>query len=171
MNKPHVKGPRVNQQIRVPEVRVIEEGKMVGVLATPVALKMAQDKGVDLIEIDAAAKPPVCKLMEFGKYKYEQKKKEQAQKQPQTETKELRLRPRTEEHDLNVKLKQAKKFLEEGDKVKFTMMFQGRELEYKKSGEEVLKGLITQLGDLAKVESPIKMEGKNMYAVLGPNKK
>ena len=171
MNKPHSKGPRVNHQIRVPEVRVIEDGKMVGVLNTSVAIKMAQEKGADLIELDGNAKPPVCKIMELGKFKYEQKKKEQAQKQHQVETKELRLRPNTEEHDLNVKLKQARRFLEEGDKVKFTMMFQGREFAYRKAGEEVLQKLISQLGELAKVEAPVKFEGKNIFTIIGPNKK
>lgn len=168
MSKPQHNGPRVNHQIRVPQVRVVEDGKMVGIIPTSQALQMAKDKGVDLIEIDPNGNPPTCKLMELGKYKYELQKREKNNKAKKVDTKELKVRPRTEEHDLNIKIKHARGFLEDGDKVRFTVMFQGRELAYKNQGADLLKKVVEALADLGKVDSPVKMEGNNMSLLLSP---
>lgn len=168
MSKPQNNGPRVNHQIRVPQVRVVEDGKMVGVIPTNQALQMAKEKGVDLIEIDPNGSPPTCKLMEFGKYKYELQKREKNNKAKKVDTKELKIRPRTEDHDLNIKIKHAREFLEDGDKVRFTVMFQGREMAYKNQGADLLKKVVAALEDLGKVDSPVKMEGNNMSLLLSP---
>lgn len=164
-------GVRVNHHIRSPQVRVIEDGKMLGIMETKAAIALAQGKGSDLIEIDPKGNPPTCKIMELGKYKYELKKKEQAQKQATVELKELRLRPHTDTHDLEVKIKHARRFLEDNDKVKFVMSFQGREMEHKEIGMKVMRDIIEQLKDLGAVESPLKSEGKKVFMVLGPVKK
>jgi translation initiation factor IF-3 len=163
-------GVRVNFQIRVPQVRVIEDGKMLGVMETKAAITLAQSKGVDLIEIDPKGNPPTCKLMELGKYKYEMKKREQSNKQTVVETKELRIRPRTDVHDLDVKIKHARNFLEDKDKVLFVMSFQGREMEHKDLGIKVMNDIIQKLSDIGNVETPLKHEGKKIFLILGPKK-
>lgn len=165
-----VSGVRVNFQIRVPKVRVIEDGQMLGEMDTKQAIALAQEKGVDLIEIDPRGNPPTCKLMEFGKYKYELKKKAHAHKQTITETKELRLRPRTDVHDLEVKLNHARRFLEDKDRVMFVMTFQGREMEHKEQGLKIMQEIITKLAETSQVESPLKHEGKKVFLILGPKK-
>ncbi len=164
-------GVRVNFQIRVPQVRVIEDGKMLGVMDTKEAINLAQSKGADLIEIDPKGNPPTCRIMELGKYKYELKKKEQSQKQAVVELKELRIRPHTDTHDLEVKIKHARRFLEDKDKVKFVMSFQGREMEHKDLGVQVMKDIVSKLSDLGSLESPLKHEGKKIFMVIGPLKK
>lgn len=163
-------GVRVNFQIRAPQVRVIEDGKMLGVMDTKSAITLAQSKGVDLIEIDPKGTPPTCKLMELGKYKYELKKREQSNKQTMVETKELRIRPRTDVHDLDVKIKHARKFLADKDKVLFVMSFQGREMEHKDLGIKVMNDIIQKLSDIGNVETPLKHEGKKIFLIFGPKK-
>lgn len=163
------RGPRINHQIRIRQIRVIDdEGKQLGVLETVDALALATHKGLDLVEIAPNQRPPVCRIMDYGKYKYEQKKKDQAskRKQHQVHMKEVRLRPAIAEHDLQVRVRQAREFLSEGDKVLLVCLFRGRQMAHKEVGEQVIKNVVTLLADIAKVESPIRMEGKRMVMLL-----
>jgi translation initiation factor IF-3 len=134
---------------------------------------MSQERGLDLVEIAPQAKPPVCKIIDFGKFKYEQQKRDKIQKKNQQVTllKEIRLHPNTDVHDFEFKLKHAMNFIQEGNKVKVSVMFKGREMAYTEKGEELLKRFIEQIEDVAKVESPPKLEGRNMSAILLPAKK
>lgn len=166
-------GPRINEQIRAKEVRLIDErGENRGVVSTKEALAAAEDVGLDLIEISPQANPPVCKILDIGKYKYEmQKRKAEAKRnQKVVEIKELKLRPMIDTHDYEVKVKQAKKFLSEGNKVKFTMRYKGREMNTAEMGRDVLMRLLDDLEGLCKVESEPKMEGKQMMMVIAPEK-
>jgi translation initiation factor IF-3 len=135
-------------------------------------LKIAGERGQDLIEIAPQAKPPVCKVIDFGKFKYEQQKREKIQRKNQTVSllKEIRLHPNTDVHDFEFKAKHAINFLEEGNKVKVVVMFKGREMAYTEHGEELLNRFVEKVEDIAKVESPIKMEGRNMNVILIPSK-
>lgn len=163
------RGFRVNREIYAPKVRVIaEDGTMLGEMSVPEAIRMAEDRGLDLIEVAPNAKPPTCKIMDYGKYKYEQKKKSQASRknQVQIKVKEIQLRPTTEQHDLNVKLRQTRGFLEDGDKVKINLKFRGREMAYVEMGRQMLERCIESLKDIALVESPIQSEGKQMFMIL-----
>ncbi len=164
-------GPRINQEIRAKEVRLIDEnGENQGVVQIREALAAAADAGLDLIEISPQAVPPVCKIFDYGKYKYEQqKKKNEARKnQKVVNIKELKLRPMIDTHDYEVKIKQAKKFLTQGDKVKFTMRFKGREMSANDMGREVLNRIVDDLDSLCKVESEPKLEGRQMTMVVAP---
>lgn len=164
-------GPRINEEIRVREVRLIDEtGENRGIVSIQEALRIADDAGLDLIEISPQATPPVCKVLDFGKYKYEmQKRKAEAKKnQKIVETKELKLRPMIETHDYEVKVKQAKKFIAEGNKVKFTMRFKGRELSANDMGKNVLMRLLDDMESVAKLESEPKLEGKQMMMIIAP---
>lgn len=164
-------GPRVNDEITSKTVRVInEEGDMIGVLITPEAIKSAAEAGLDLVEVSPNAEPPVCKIMDYGKYKYEQQKKaaEAKKKQKVVELKELKLRPTIEDHDYGVKLKNARRFIEEGNKVKFTLRFRGREMSHMELGMEVLKRYQEDLQDIAKVEVPPKTEGRQVMMIVVP---
>ena len=164
-------GPRINEAIRVKEVRLIDEnGENRGVVTIQEALRIADNAGLDLIEISPQATPPVCKVLDFGKYKYEmQKRKAEAKKnQKVVEIKELKLRPMIDKHDYEVKVKQAKKFLSEGNKVKFTMRYKGRELSANDMGRTVLMRLLEDLDTSAKLESEPKLEGKQMMMVVAP---
>jgi translation initiation factor IF-3 len=159
----------MNERIRVREVRLIDaEGRQVGIVPTDEARRLAQESGKDLVEVAPDARPPVCKVMDYGKYKYEQKKKQHAggKKVHHARLKEVRLRPKTEEHDFEVKLRHAKEFLAKGDKVQIVLMFRGRELVHKARGEEVLQRFITALADIAKVERSGPYEGKRMSVLL-----
>lgn len=165
-------GVRLNERIRVPEVRLIDEnGGQVGIVPTSQALQMARDKGLDLMEVAATAKPPVCKICDYGKHKYEVKKKEaQARKnQVIVKVKEVQLRPNTDEHDLAYKIKNSYEFLQEGDKVKFTIMFRGREIAHTQPGFEMCRDIIEKLKEVGIVETPPKLEGKKLMLILGPN--
>ncbi|MBS1961262.1 MAG: translation initiation factor IF-3 [Bdellovibrionales bacterium] len=165
---------RINERIRVPQVRLIDhEGNQVGVVGTPEALQMAKDAGFDLVEISPNATPPVCKILDYGKFKYEKKKKDHEAKKKQVvvKVKEVQLRPNTDEHDLAYKFKNVRTFLEEGDKAKITMMFRGREVAYVESGHKTMRRLIEELGEMAIVEAPPKLEGKKLIMVIGPNPK
>ncbi len=162
---------RVNHRIRVPEVRVIgADGNMLGVLQTHEALRMAQEQGLDLVEVNPKADPPVCKILDFGKYKYEEKKRagEAKRKQSVIEIKEIKLRPKTDDHDINFKIKAARRFLEAGHKVKFTVRFRGREITHPEKAREQIDYIIQQIEDLANVETQPMMEAKSMAVVIAP---
>jgi translation initiation factor IF-3 len=157
----------MNERIRVREVRLIDaEGRQVGIVVTEEARRMATEAGMDLVEVAPDARPPVCKIMDFGKYKYEQRKKHTGHKVHHARLKEVRLRPKTEEHDYEVKLRHAKEFLSKGDKVQICLMFRGREIVHKDRGEALLQRFITDLADLAKVERSGPYEGKRMTVLL-----
>ena len=167
------RGPqiRINQRIRVPEVRVVaEDGTMLGILATQDALKRAQDHGLDLVEVDPKAMPPVCKILDFGKYKYDEKKKasEAKRKQSVVEIKEIKLRPKTDDHDLDFKARAAQRFLEAGHKVKFTVRFRGREITHPEKAQEQLDWIVQQCEALANVEVRPMMEQRTMTLVMAP---
>jgi translation initiation factor IF-3 len=152
-------------------VRVVDhEGKMLGVIPTSDALRQALEIGLDLVEVAPNERPPVCRIMDYGKFKYEQKKKHSnSAKQHQVQLKEIRLRPKTGEHDIDFKIKQAREFLSHKDKVKLNIIFRGRENAHHDRGREILAGIIDQLQDVAKIEKPPGLEGgRNMTAVLAP---
>ncbi|MBS6996690.1 MAG: translation initiation factor IF-3 [Azospirillum sp.] len=164
-------GPRINENIRVKEVRLIDEnGENRGVVSLREALAIADEAGLDLIEISPQAVPPVCKVLDYGKYKYEvQKRKNEAKKnQKVVEIKELKLRPMIDTHDYEVKIKQAKKFLSQGNKVKFTMRYKGREMSANDMGREVLNNILEDLEGLIKVDSEPKLEGRQMMMIVSP---
>ncbi len=165
--------PRVNRKIRVPEIRVIgEDGEQLGIMPTIQALRRAESGGLDLVEVQPRAKPPVCKIMDYGKYKYEQSRKlaESKKKQQHIELKEVKLRPKTGEHDFEVKLKRLKKFLERGDKGKVTVMFRGREIVHPDIGREMLNRIIQALGDEATIEQQPRLEGRQMVMIVAPGR-
>ncbi len=141
-------------------------------MSPPEAIKLAQQRGLDLIEIVPNATPPVCKIMDFGKFKYEQTKKDKLQRKNQhvTQLKELRFHPNTDVHDFEFKKRHARKFLEEGHKVKATVVFKGREITYKEQGEDVLRRLTEQLADVSKVDQEAKLEGRSMAMIFAPDK-
>ena len=145
-------------------------GEQLGIMATRDALRMAEEPHLDLVEVAPKAKPPVCRIMDFGKYRYEQQKREKEAKKKQkiVTIKEVKLRPNIEQHDFNVKLKNALRFLEEGNKVKVTIMFRGRELSHPELGREVLDRVSEQLKELVAIERDAKLEGKNMTMILAP---
>ena len=158
---------RVNERIRVREVRVIgADGEQLGVMTPEDALVVAREGGLDLVEVAANSRPPVCRIMDYGKYKYEQKKKNASKKSHSATLKEVKLRPGTDQHDLNFKLNNARKFLMEGDKVKVTVMFRGREMVHTYRGREQLNEVLKQLGSIAKMESSPRMEGRFMSMIL-----
>jgi translation initiation factor IF-3 len=162
---------RVNHRIRVPEVRVVlDDGSQLGVMPTSEALKAAETRGLDLVEVNPKSIPPVCKILDFGRYKYEEKKRASDAKRKQTvvELKEVKLRPKTDDHDLQVKVRAARRFLESGNKVKFTVRFRGREITHPQRAQMQLDWLIEQLTDLANVEQRAQMEGRTMSAIVGP---
>jgi translation initiation factor IF-3 len=161
----------VNERIRVPQVRLIDEnGEPLGVVPTFQALQMARDKGLDLMEVAANASPPVCKICDYGKFKYEKKKKEHQAKKKQTviKVKEVQLRPQTEEHDLEYKFKNVRQFLEDGDKAKITIMFRGREIVYVENGHKIMRQLADLVKDIGIVEAFPKLEGKKLIMVIAP---
>jgi translation initiation factor IF-3 len=164
-------GPRINTQITVPTVRLVkEDGTMVGVTPIREALAMAADAGLDLVEISPNAVPPVCKILDFGKFKYEiQKKRNEARKKQKViDVKEIKLRPGIDAHDYEVKMRAVTRFLEEGDKVKVTMRFRGREMVHQEIGAQVLERVRTQFDAAAKVEQMPRLEGRQMVMVLAP---
>jgi translation initiation factor IF-3 len=152
-------------------VRLIDEaGNQVGVVPTSQALQMAREKGLDLIEVAPNAHPPVCKILDYGKFKYEKKKKENEARKKQTtiKVKEIQLRPQTEEHDLEYKFKNVRQFLEEGDKAKISIMFRGREITYVDQGYKIMARLVDMVKDIGVVEAPAKLEGRKLIMVIGP---
>ena len=170
-NRTFVQGPAVNELITSSEVRVIsEKGDMLGVLKTEEAIKKAFELGLDLVEVSPNASPPVCKIIDYGKYKYQvQKKQAEAKKKQKTfEVKEVKLRPGIEDNDYEVKLRSIHRFLKDGDKVKITLRFRGREMAYHQRGMDILKKLETAIEPLAKVEQVPKLEGRQMTMVIAP---
>ena len=168
---PAREGPRINDEIRVPQVRLIDDaGEMIGVMSAREALIRAYDVGLDLVEISPNAVPPVCKILDYGKYKYEQQKKanEARKKQKVVEVKEIKLRPGIDEHDYDVKMKAVRRFFEEGDKVKVTLRFRGREIAHQDIGYRLLTRVKAETATLAKVELEPSMEGRQMVMVLAP---
>jgi translation initiation factor IF-3 len=164
-------GPRVNEEIRVPQVRLIDQhGEMQGVMSARDALFRAQAVGLDLLEISPNATPPVVKILDFGKYKYEQQKKknEAKKKQKVIEIKEIKVRPNIDENDYQVKLRAMKSFIEEGDKVKVTLRFRGREMAHQEIGARVLERIRNEMDPLSKVEQMPRMENRQMVMVLTP---
>ena len=149
------------------------EGEMLGIMATIDAKKLARSKELDLVEVNPKAQPPVCKVMDFGKYKYEESKKKRASRkaQVQVELKEVKLRPKTDEHDLEFKVKHARRFLEEGNKVKVTCRFRGREITHPETAKRQIDTIIAEVEDLAIVENAGRMEGRTMTAILAPKRK
>ena len=165
-------GPRTNNRIRSLDVQVINsDGENLGILPIKKAIDIAKQEGLDLIEISPNANPPVCKIMDMGKYKYDmQKKASKAKKNQKTVAlKELKLRPGTEIHDYNFKIKNAKKFLTKGDKVKFTVKFKGREMQFTQQGRDLMDRIIEDTKDLGKVELSPKFEGRQMIMIIQPN--
>ncbi|MDZ7712492.1 MAG: translation initiation factor IF-3 [Rhodovibrio sp.] len=164
-------GPRVNDQINVREVRLIgPEGENLGVLETRDALEKAGDFGLDLVEVSPNVSPPVCRILDYGRYKYEEQKKraEARKKQKTIELKEIKMRPNIDDHDYGVKMKAIHKFLDEGDKVKVTLRFRGREMAHQELGKQLLGKVQEDLGEKVKVEAYPKLEGRQMIMVLAP---
>ncbi|MFA6033960.1 MAG: translation initiation factor IF-3 [Myxococcota bacterium] len=162
---------RVNERIRIREVRVIDsDGAQLGILPTEQALHHAYDKGLDLVEVSPMTRPPVCKIMDYGKFKYQQKKRDHEARKHQTviELKEVKFRPKTEDHDIEFKVAHIKRFIEEGSKVKLTLMFRGREMSHLDLGAALMHKIIGLTTEYAKVEQMPKTEGRNMYAILCP---
>ena len=165
------KGPKINERIRAKEVQVItNDGKNLGTLSTREAVDLAKQQGLDLIEISPNANPPVCKIIDIGKYKYDAQKKanKAKKKQKKIELKEIKLRPVTEIHDYNFKIKNAQRFLEKGDKVKFTVRFKGREMQHTDLGNKLMDRIINDTAKMGKVEIRPKFEGKQIIMIIQP---
>ncbi len=161
----------MNEQIKAREVLVVDaDGTQLGVMKTDEALSLAQEKKLDLVNVAPGAKPPVCRLMDYGKHKYEQSKRDREARKRQkiTTIKEVKLRPNIDQHDFDVKVKRSKKFLENGDKVKVTVMFRGREITHPEIAQRLCKQLAEDLADYSVVEKPAKQEGRNMLMILAP---
>jgi len=162
---------RINEEIRAKEVRLNSAtNEPLGIVQLQDALRMAMEQNLDLVEVAPTARPPVCRIMDFGKFKYEQQKREKEVKKKQkiVTVKEVKLRPNIEDHDFEVKFKNAQRFLEDGDKVKVTIMFRGRELSHPELGRKVLDKMALQIKDIANIERGAKLEGKNMIMILAP---
>ncbi|MCM2560975.1 translation initiation factor IF-3 [Lutimaribacter sp. EGI FJ00015] len=161
----------MNERIRAPEIRLIgADGDNVGVVSPEQAMQMAADAGLDLVEISPNANPPVCKIMDYGKFKYEQQKRESEarKKQKVIEVKEVKFRPNTDTHDYEVKMRNVVRFLESGDKVKVTLRFRGREMAHQGLGRELLERVAEDVKEIGKVENMPKMEGRQMIMMIGP---
>jgi translation initiation factor IF-3 len=162
---------RVNEQIRVPEVRLIgADGKQVGVMPLKEALALAEEAHLDLVEIAPQASPPVCRVMDYGKFKYQQSKKQQEARRRQTtiQVKEIKVRPKIEEHDMGFKLKNTRRFLAEGDKVKISVIFRGREIAHPDRGYRILAQMAEALADVGGIEQEPKLEGRNLSMIVTP---
>lgn len=172
--KPVAPEPRINERIRVPEVRLIdEEGRQVGVVRTSEAIAMARQRDVDLVEVAAQASPPVARLMDFGRFKYEQSKKDREAKKHQVnmQLREVRMKPKIDDHDIDFKTRTAKKLLKQGDKVKVTVMFRGREITHPQIGKGLLDRVLKSLDEIAVIEKDAMLEGRHMTMILAPDKK
>lgn len=164
---------KINEQITARELRVLDEsGAMIGIMLRAAAIRLAEEKEMDLVEIAPQANPPVAKIIDFGKFQYEQQKREKHQRrqQQQQQMKEIRFKWRTDTHDFNFKARHAREFIKEGNKVKATVIFRGREITHQEVGEELLQRFVVALEDVAKVEQPIKGEGKSLTVVMVPDK-
>ena len=161
----------MNREIRIREVRVIgPEGEQLGILPTPDAFRKAQELGYDLVEVAAQAEPPVCRIMDYGKYKYELQKKEHQSRRHQksTQVKEIKLRPRTDKHDLDIKIRQIKEFLSDGNKTKVTVTFRGREMANQEMGRAMMNSVVEQLADAGSIEYAPRMEGRSLIMIVAP---
>jgi translation initiation factor IF-3 len=161
----------VGRRIRVPEVRVIAaDGSQVGIMPTHEALRLAEEQGLELVEVNPRAAPPVCRVMDFGKFKYETSKKEKASRKHQSTVvvKEIKLRPKTDDHDLDFKLKHIRRFLSEGNKCKLAIVFRGREIVHPETGQAMLDAVVKAITDIAMIEQRATMEGRRMVMLVGP---
>jgi translation initiation factor IF-3 len=159
----------MNEQIRLSPIRLIgAEGEQHGIVPTAQALEMAREVGMDLVEVAATERPPVCKIMDYGKFRYEQSRKSGKTKGHQQKMKEIRVRPKTGEHDIETKVNQARKFLEHHDKVLVNVLFRGREMQHIEEGQRIIRHILELLADISKVEKAPSMEGKRMTALLAP---
>jgi translation initiation factor IF-3 len=167
---PTDRGPRINEQIRLSPIRVVgAEGEQLGIIPTMQALEKARELGLDLVEVAPTERPPVCKIMDYGKFRYEQSKKAaKSAKVHQQKQKEIRVSPVTGQHDIDVKLGQARKFLEHHDKVRLCVRFRGRQMQHIEEGRRIIDSMVEKLGDVSKIEQPPRMEGKQMAALLSP---
>lgn len=166
-----IKELSVNEKIRSPEVRVVNsEGKQLGVMSVKEAIRIAREEDSDLVEVAPNSKPPVCKIMDYGKYKYEQSKKAQEAKKSQTiiQVKEVKIRPKTEEHDLQYKLRNIRRFLGSGNKAKICVIFKGREIAHKERGTMMLERVAKEIEDVGVIEQKPKLEGRNMTMIIAP---
>jgi translation initiation factor IF-3 len=164
------KGHRLNHRIRALEVRVLFEEDQLGVMPVAKAVLLAEEQGLDLVEISPAASPPVCRIMDYGKFKYEEAKKQQQQKKGQTifETKEIKFRPKTEDHDMDFKVKHVRRFLEDGNKVRLAVVFRGREMAHPQTGRNVLDRVVDRCKDISAVEVTANLEGRRMILLIAP---
>jgi translation initiation factor IF-3 len=163
--------PRVNERIRVPQIRLIgDDGSQIGVITVREALAMAQSKGLDLVEVSPTSRPPVCRIMDYGKFKYEQSRKARKAKKKQhvVHLKEIKMRPKIEDHDYGFKMDHAREFLVDRNKVKFTVMFRGREMAHQEIGHRLIQQIMHDLADIATVELPARNEGRTLTMVLQP---
>jgi translation initiation factor IF-3 len=171
--KPQRDLPTINERIRFPKVRVIDsDGGQLGIMTSREAFQLAQERELDLVLVSDKADPPVCKIIDYGKHKFEQEKKakEAKKKQHTVDVKEVKMRYKIEEHDYNVRINQAERFIKAGDKVKATIMFRGREIQHSNLAEELLKRMATDLQEIAEVQQAPKREGRNMMMLLAPKK-
>lgn len=169
--KPRSDEPRINREIKAASIRLVnEKGDMIGVVPVAEGLRMAEAAGLDLVEISPNAEPPVCKILDYGKYKYEAQKKahEARKKQKVIQIKEIKLRPNIGEHDLEIKMRSAQQFLADGDKVKITLRYRGRELAHQEIGMRLLQKVQADLADTVKIEQSPRMEGKQMVMIVAP---
>ncbi|MEH2066389.1 MAG: translation initiation factor IF-3 [Nostoc sp.] len=165
--------PQINERIRFPKIRVIDtDGAQMGIMPPQEAVQLAEEKELDLVLISDKADPPVCRIMDYGKYKFEQEKKarEARKKQHTADVKEVKMRYKIEEHDYNVRVKQAERFLKDGDKVKATVMFRGREIQHSDLAEDLLKRMATDLEPFGELQQAPKKEGRNMMMLISPKK-
>ena len=162
----------INQEIKATTVRVIEEGQQLGIMSLTEALEMAAKASLDLVEVAPNSTPPVCRIMDYGKFRYQQSKKQQVAKKSQSiiQVKEIRIRPKTDDHDLQVKIKHIKKFLTQNDKVKVTMMFRGREMAYTDLGKKIMEEVQRALADVCIIDQHPRLEGRNMIMMVSPKK-
>ena len=173
LTKPNRDLPTINERIRFPKIRVIDtDGGQLGIMTPRDALRMAEEKELDLVLVSDKADPPVCRIMDYGKFKFEQEKKarEARKKQHTSDVKEVKMRYKIEDHDYQVRVNQAEKFLKAGDKVKATIMFRGREIQHSDLAEELLKRMAKDLGELGEVQQAPKREGRNMMMLLSPKR-
>lgn len=165
----HDRGLRINEQIRISPVRLIGvNGEQLGVVPTSQAMEMAREAQLDLVEVAANERPPVCKILDYGKFRYQQSHKKTKTKIHHQKLKEIRVRPKTGEHDVETKINQARKFLEHNDKVLVNVLFRGRELQHIEEGRRIIDGILEKLAEVAKIEKAPSMEGKRMTAMLAP---
>ncbi|EAZ89916.1 translation initiation factor IF-3 [Crocosphaera chwakensis CCY0110] len=165
--------PKINERIRFPEIRVIDsDGSQLGIITPEEALNVAQERDLDLVLVSESAKPPVCRIMDYGKYKFEQEKKarEAKKKQHTADVKEVKMRYKISEHDYQVRVNQAKRFLKSGDKVKATITFRGREIQHSNLAQDLLSRMATDLQELAEIQQAPKREGRNMMMLMSPKK-